>query len=785
MAIKLPKMFTGTDARTRIFLVVAVIVGLSVVIFFAVNFLSGGAATGPTQVATAPSTLQTVPGGAMTPEFYQAVVQANTQAAKQAQISGGSAIPTIVNIPGQQGGFPEQNCTILCPGDEAANVASDINDLVKKGKLSQEDANKLLNLAQNNATEEEYAAALDELVRQGKLTPEQARALLEKYKKQRANALVNESAKAMDAMIKSGQLPLDTATQLLSLQKRNLTPAEYAAELNRLVREGKLSPAAAAQLLAQYTQQQMREQAKKGAYGLQQMAKAGEITADVANSLAAMQAKNVPVNEYAATLDRLVASGKLTPAAAARLLDQYKKQRAEIGPAGTLNAIVGQEESRARAVLADMVANGKLPQDVANALSTLQQKEVSPEEYQRALGQLVQSKKLSPEDAQKLLASYQKLAAVRGQVKRLAAMQGNNVEDYTAELKKAVQAGLLTPEMAATLLAQYRALNAPGTIPGAGITPGIEANIPGGAEFAQLQQRLQAETPPPPGEEVQFATVSPAEVPVQTEAQAQAQAEALAAAVAAKAAADEARKQRIEQLQAAMSSQAQSLIAAWQPPVMQHKEGAAEKTKEGAEGSSSSKESSTATKKALEPALIKAGTILFAILDTAVDSDYPDTPVMATIVMGNLKGAKLLGKLNLQQDKDRVSLNFTLMDREGWPSAKSVNAFAIDPDTARTVMASSVDYHYLKRYGSIMGTAFLTGYSNAITQQGTATTGIFGTSSTHPSLSPGNKLAVGLGQVGTTLGASIANYINTPTTVRVNSGVGIGVLFMGEVREGA
>ena len=52
--------------------------------------------------------------------------------------------------------------------------------------------------------------------------------------------------------------------------------------------------------------------------------------------------------------------------------------------------------------------------------------------------------------------------------------------------------------MAATLLAQYRALNAPITA-GAGIAPGIEANIPGGAEFAQLQQRLQAETPPAPG----------------------------------------------------------------------------------------------------------------------------------------------------------------------------------------------------------------------------------------------------------------------------------------------
>ena len=94
---------------------------------------SGGSTSGPTKVATdaflLPKVLAEI---GMTPEFYQAVVQANTQAARQAQISGGSAVPTIVNIPGQQGGFPRQNCTILCPGDEAANVATDINDFIKR-----------------------------------------------------------------------------------------------------------------------------------------------------------------------------------------------------------------------------------------------------------------------------------------------------------------------------------------------------------------------------------------------------------------------------------------------------------------------------------------------------------------------------------------------------------------------------------------------------------------------------------------------------------------------------
>ena len=166
-----------------------------------------------------------------------------------------------------------------------------------------------------------------------------------------------------------------------------------------------------------------------------------------------------------------------------------------------------------------------------------------------------------------------------------------------------------------------------------------------------------------------------------------------------------------------------------------------------------------------------------------MDSDYPDTPVMATIVQGPYKGAKLLGKLSLAQGKDKVSLNFTSMDMEAWPQTKDISAFAIDPDTARTVLASNVDYHYMKRYGAMMAAAFVQGYSSAITQAGTSTTGIFGTSTSHPELSPTDKIAVGIGQVGTTMGQAISSYINTPTTVKVNSGVGIGILFASAVTE--
>src|SRR5262249_6481187 len=140
------------------------------------------------------------------------------------------------------------------------------------------------------------------------------------------------------------------------------------------------------------------------------------------------------------------------------------------------------------------------------------------------------------------------------------------------------------------------------------------------------------------------------------------------------------------------------------------------------------------------PTVIKAGTIYFAVLDTAVNSDFPDTPVMATIVEGKYKGARVMGRIvttkGVTGQMDRVTLNFTIMNDDSWPRTKGITAYGIDPDTARIAIASSVNYHYLMRYGSIIATSFLQGYASAITNAGTSTTGIFGTSTTHPELNP-------------------------------------------------
>ena len=719
MALKLPEFITKSDAKSRIVILIAGVALVGSLIYVASLYLGGAdAGGGKATLANAPSGLQSVPGSQLSPEYYRALTQANSQATKQAQINGTSAVPTLINTNGQGQPSNSGDCKVLCQGEESANVNDDLNNLVKLGKLTKEDAAVLSDLAKNNVSDTEYEDKLNALVKSGKLTPEEARKLLATYKKQHANAKLNESGQFLDAMIQSGKVPLDVANNLLALQKAGISPSDYSEELNRLVREGKISPETAAQLLAQYSQQRVATVNQEGAAELKRMAQNGQISPEVGQALAKLQQSNASVDDYKAELNRLVAAGKMTPETAAKLLRDYQNQRTAVAPATSLSK---------------MLANSNDP----------------------------------------------KLAAVG---KDLLQLQANNasVADYAQALSKAVESGALTPDQAAKLLQEYQALKAPGAAISGGLAS--NTNLPANEELAKLQQRLRAQQADS-AEQQQQQTIASRSSQSQQFAQARSQTRAQAQAEE-----DKLHQQRLQQLMTSMSNQSQALIASWATPSMEHRQGqdAAKETLTTKSGllATNSKDSATtgdANGEAAAP-LVKAGTIYFAVLDTAVDSDYPNTPVLATIVNGKLKGAKVMGKLALETGQDKVSLTFNLMDSEEWTNTKPINAFAIDPDTAKTVMANDVNYHYMLRYGSLFASSFISGYASAITSAGsTTTTSVFGSTTAHPELSPASRFAVGLGQVGTNLGTAMSSYFNTPATVKVNAGVSLGILFMADV----
>lgn len=195
----------------------------------------------------------------------------------------------------------------------------------------------------------------------------------------------------------------------------------------------------------------------------------------------------------------------------------------------------------------------------------------------------------------------------------------------------------------------------------------------------------------------------------------------------------------------------------------------------------SSTDNSSTTKSSKER-IVQAGDILFAVIDTAINSDEPG-PIMATVVSGDFKGARLLGQFAAPTgNAEALTLTFTQLNWNKLERSIGINAVAIDPDTARTALASEVDHHYLMRYGSLFASSFMQGYGQAITGQGSTSVSNGGTTtSTTQKLSPKQELYAAVGQVGTQWSQQAAPLFQTPATIKINSGVGVGVLFLADV----
>lgn len=179
---------------------------------------------------------------------------------------------------------------------------------------------------------------------------------------------------------------------------------------------------------------------------------------------------------------------------------------------------------------------------------------------------------------------------------------------------------------------------------------------------------------------------------------------------------------------------------------------------------------------------VKAGTVLFGVLDTSVNSDEPG-PILATVVSGKYAGSKLIGNFTHQPQQESVIINFTQMSIPKYTKSFSVQAVAIDPNTARTALASDVDKHYLLRYGSLFASSFISGYGKAIASQGTTTTSPLtgATTTTTPPLSNKDKLFEAIGEVGTQWGQQTRPLFNTPYTVTVDQGTSVGLLFLADL----
>ncbi|WP_192484713.1 MULTISPECIES: DotG/IcmE/VirB10 family protein [Cysteiniphilum] len=187
--------------------------------------------------------------------------------------------------------------------------------------------------------------------------------------------------------------------------------------------------------------------------------------------------------------------------------------------------------------------------------------------------------------------------------------------------------------------------------------------------------------------------------------------------------------------------------------------------------------------------LVKAGYIGFAVIDTSVNSDQVGTPVLAHIVEGPLKGAKLLG--GFTREGDYIVVKFNLMSMPSREHSIAINAYAVDGSTAQIALASDVNHHYIERYGSLFAAAFLQGFGTYFSNQNQnqqiclsgQSGGILPCFNVNNNNQPTVRSAAfsGLGQVGTALSANMASIFNRPPTVKLYQGTGVGILFTNDV----
>lgn len=185
--------------------------------------------------------------------------------------------------------------------------------------------------------------------------------------------------------------------------------------------------------------------------------------------------------------------------------------------------------------------------------------------------------------------------------------------------------------------------------------------------------------------------------------------------------------------------------------------------------------------------VIKTGDVLYAVIDTSVNSDEPG-PILATIVSGRLKGAKLIGSFNLPSRADKMIVTFNTLSIPGAEQTQSITAFAIDPNTARTALSSQTDHHYLSRYGALFASTFIEGFGNAFQSANTTITvgGTGGVTDTTVQSGIGRSTlenaVIGLATLGKAWGQVAAQQMSRPTTVQLYAGTGVGVLFTQDLK---
>jgi intracellular multiplication protein IcmE len=203
-----------------------------------------------------------------------------------------------------------------------------------------------------------------------------------------------------------------------------------------------------------------------------------------------------------------------------------------------------------------------------------------------------------------------------------------------------------------------------------------------------------------------------------------------------------------------------------------------------AEQSAPSVSATTAAEATSKIKLPLAGTILYAQMVGRANSDHPG-PVLAKILQGEYTGATLIGTFQVAQNALVIEFNRMTVtktrDGEEINETVPIEATAVDTTYIGTGLATKVDRHMFQKLAIAFTAGFAQGFGDAISDTGETTidTGNGTITTGGKDLNTREELLAAGGQAVSEAGSILQQeFGNRPTTVIVEAGTPIGVLFL-------
>lgn len=245
--------------------------------------------------------------------------------------------------------------------------------------------------------------------------------------------------------------------------------------------------------------------------------------------------------------------------------------------------------------------------------------------------------------------------------------------------------------------------------------------------------------------------------------------------------------QIVDKLSKSMSQQMQTIldsqvVAVPQSEVVTSADWLEKKAKEQEDKLTKAKAEAAANQKAnakILDIIQPAGTIEYAQLITEANTDAPG-PVLAQIMSGPLRGARILGSFNAHDNYLVLTFKTVVVDGVSY----AADAMALDPSSANPGVVTEIDQRYFKRVVLPAAAAFIEGMGKAIAESGSTSVSVSGETvvQSDEELDTRQEALKGVeeaaGKVGDFLDKEASQ---TKPLIKVHAGTAVGILFLSPV----